>query len=107
MTRIDISVFSWLVAISLAFVPSARAADSKPAISGERIALECFSCHRRDGKDMGIPGIVGMKEADIVNALTLYKTGLRTNKVMMSVTTSLEAAQLQAVAAYMSSLSKK
>lgn len=74
---------------------------------GERLAQECLTCHRRDGKDFGIPGIVEMSETDIVTALTLYKTGLRTNKVMVSVTASLDEAQMQAVARYLSSLGKR
>ncbi|MEQ1695769.1 MAG: hypothetical protein ABL901_08010 [Hyphomicrobiaceae bacterium] len=74
---------------------------------GERLAQECLSCHRRDGKDFGIPGIVEMSEADIVTALTLYKTGLRSNKVMVSVATSLDQPQMQAVARYLSSLGKR
>ena len=47
-----------------------------------------------------------MSESDIVNALLLYKTGVRTNKVMVSVTASLDADQMQAVARYLSSLNK-
>ena len=88
--------------------PLRAASDSDKLLrSGERLALECLTCHRRDGKDFGIPGIVDMSEADIVTALTLYKTGLRTNKVMVSVAASLEQEQMQAVARYLSSLGRR
>lgn len=88
-----------------AISPSRAASDEDKLLAyGERLAQECFTCHRRDGRDMGIPGIVAMSPAEIVNALTLYKTGLRTNKVMGSVATSLDQDQMQAVAQYLSSL---
>ena len=74
--------------------------------TGERLAFECLTCHRRDGKDLGIPGLIGMSEADIVTALTLYKTGLRPNRVMVSVAAGLDQRQMSAVARYLSGLSK-
>jgi cytochrome c553 len=73
---------------------------------GEQLAQECVTCHRRDGKDVGIPGIVAMTEQEFVDAMMLYKTGRRKNKVMVSVTGSLEAAQIQALAIYITSQSK-
>lgn len=86
---------------------SAELSSDKLMRYGERLAQECLMCHRRDGKDFGIPGIVEMSEAEIVTALTLYKTGLRPNKVMVSVAASLDQQQMQAVARYLSSLSKR
>lgn len=83
------------------------ASDQDRAIqTGERLAFECLTCHRRDGKDLGIPGIVAMSETDIVTALTLYKTGLRPNRVMVSVAAALDQAQMEAVARYLSALGK-
>jgi len=75
--------------------------------AGERLAFECLTCHRRDGRDLGIPGIVAMSEADIVTALTLYKTGLRQNRVMVSVAAGLNQGQMEAVARYLSALGKR
>jgi hypothetical protein len=49
---------------------------------------ECFTCHRRDGVDVGIPGITSMTEEELLIALTLYKTGQRKNKVVASVAAS-------------------
>jgi cytochrome c553 len=70
---------------------------------GEQLAQECVACHRRDGKDVGIPGIVKMTEQEFVDAMILYKTGRRKNKVMVSVTGSLDATQIQALAIYFTS----
>lgn len=73
---------------------------------GEQLAQECLVCHRRDGQDKGIPGIVFMSEEDIVAALLLYKSGRRKDKVMTSVAAALEDSQMRAVALYISSLAK-
>lgn len=70
---------------------------------GEHLAQECVACHRRDGKDVGIPGIIFMSEDEFINAMTLYKTGRRANKVMVSVSGSLDEAQIQALAIYFTS----
>lgn len=42
---------------------------------GAQLAEECFTCHRRDGVDVGIPDIVSMTERELLTALTLYKRG--------------------------------
>ena len=68
---------------------------------GEHLAQECVSCHRRDGKDIGIPGIFTMSEAEFINAMMLYKTGRRKNKVMVSVTGSLDDTQIRALAIFL------
>ncbi len=74
---------------------------------GAQLAEECFTCHRRDGVDVGIPDIVSMTERELLTALTLYKTGLRKNKVVTSVAASLDETQLRAVVLYLSSLKKE
>lgn len=74
---------------------------------GEQLAEECFTCHRRDGVDVGIPGIIGMSEQELLTALTLYKTGQRKNKVVTSVAAALDATQIRALVLYLSSLKNK
>lgn len=91
---------------AVACTPLARADEQRDRMLryGEHLAQECVSCHRRDGKDEGIPGIIAMSEAEFVNAMMLYKTGRRRNKVMVSVSASLDDQQIQALAAYFTSL---
>ena len=89
--------------------PAATAQDADRAKLlryGEQLAQECVTCHRRDGKDDGIPPITLMSEDDFLSAMTLYKTGQRDNKVMVSVAASLDESQMRALAAYMTSLGK-
>lgn len=74
---------------------------------GEQLAGECFTCHRRDGVDVGIPGITSMTEEELRIALTLYKTGQRKNKVVASVAASLDDNQIQALVTYLGSLNKQ
>lgn len=73
---------------------------------GEQLAQECATCHRRDGKNEGIPAITTMSAADIESTLMLYKSGRRKNKVMVSVAASLNETQMKAIAAYLASLPK-
>lgn len=90
-------------------VPAVHAQDpdrQKLLRYGEQLAQECVTCHRRDGRDEGIPPITLMSEDDLVSALTLYKTGQRDNKVMVSVAASLDEGQMRALAAYLTSLGK-
>ena len=74
---------------------------------GEQLAGECFTCHRRDGVDVGIPGITSMTQEELLIALTLYKTGQRKNKVVASVAASLDENQVRALVTYLSSLNKQ
>lgn len=95
-----------LAAMTPALVALSHAADmsrEKLMRYGEQLAQECVACHRRDGKDVGIPGIVKMSEQEFVDAMMLYKTARRKNKVMVSVTGSLDATQIQALAIYFTS----
>ncbi len=73
---------------------------------GEQLAQKCVTCHRRDGKDDGIPSILALNEEEFLTALSLYKTGRRRNKVMVSVAASLDDTQMRALAVYLASLSK-
>lgn len=93
-------------AISPALAVGVVATAAEPALDklmryGEHLAQECVSCHRRDGKDVGIPGIFTMSEAEFINAMMLYKTGRRKNKVMVSVTGSLDDTQIRALAIFL------
>jgi cytochrome c553 len=74
---------------------------------GEQLAGECFTCHRRDGVDAGIPGITSMTEQELLTALTLYKTGQRKNKVVRSVAASLDENQIRALVTYLASLNNR
>ncbi|MEC9367864.1 MAG: c-type cytochrome [Pseudomonadota bacterium] len=71
---------------------------------GQHLAGECTSCHRIDGKDKGIPSIIGWHEDSFIAVLKSYKSGERENKAMVSVARSLDDQQMQALATYFGSL---
>ena len=89
---------------SLAPAPPAAAGEGKMLRFGEHLAQECSSCHRRDGSNNGIPGILGMKPDEFTTILRFYQTGARTNSAMVSVAKSLDDEQIAALAAYYASL---
>jgi cytochrome c553 len=80
--------------------------ESKLRSYGRHLAQECTGCHRLDGLDNGIPPIVGWNSEDFTKALDLYRTGARTNPVMVSVVQSLDTEQVRALADYYASLPK-
>ena len=77
-------------------------------VSGPRPSTPtCFTCHRRGGVDVGIPNITSMTEQELLTAITLYKTGVRKNKVVTSVAASLDETQIRALVMYLGSLKKE
>lgn len=80
--------------------------DARLKSYGRHLAQECSGCHRIDGIDNGIPSIIGWDAERFITTLKFYKTGARSNPVMVSVAGSLDDEQLAALAAYYGSLSK-
>lgn len=74
---------------------------------GEQLSQECITCHRLDGKDVGVPAIVDMSKAEFIKSMQLYRTGLRENPTMVSVASTLDDQQIEALALYFSSLKEK
>jgi cytochrome c553 len=83
-----------------------QANDARTIALGRHLAQECTTCHRIDGADNGIPSIVGQDPDYFAETFGYYRSGARTNPVMMSVAQSLDDAQVKALAAYYASLPK-
>jgi cytochrome c553 len=94
-----------LAAIGLAgLVTSAQAADKA---YGEYLASECAGCHRPTGPQVGgVRVIHGMEHAAVVKALKEYRDKTRPNNVMQNVAGKLVDDDIEALAAYYSSLAK-
>ncbi len=71
---------------------------------GEYLSGECVTCHAPSGRDSGIPAITGWPKESFIHALYEYKTDLRSNPVMRTVTARLGDEELAALAAYFGSL---
>ena len=80
--------------------------DARLQSYGRHLAQECTACHRIDGRNSGIPAIVGWDADRFTRTLEFYRTGERTNPVMVSVAKSLDPEQVRALAAYYASLPK-
>ncbi len=73
---------------------------------GEYLSGECVTCHKLTGseEDDGIPPIVGWPSDSFIDALYRYKTDIRENPVMQTVTRRLGDEEMAALAAYFGSL---
>jgi cytochrome subunit of sulfide dehydrogenase len=83
--------------VSLAGQPGAAAADAQ----GAQLAAACASCHRADGRDSGIPPVVGLDESRIVKSLWAYRSGERAGPIMHVVAAALSPEEITAVAHYL------
>lgn len=82
---------------------SASALEGDPEY-GEYIAGECVTCHQVSGKEDGIPSITGWPKENFIHALVEYKSKLRANPVMQTVTNRLGDEEMAALAAYFATL---
>ncbi len=71
---------------------------------GRYLSGECVTCHRLSGGDNAIPPITGWAKAPFIHALYEYKTKIRGNPVMQTVTGRLGDEEMAALAAYFGSL---
>ena len=90
------------IALALAASLTVVGADRGRAGDGERglrLAAMCASCHRLDGRDRGIPSIVGITPEKLAGAMTAYKSGARSSGIMRIVAQSLSDADIATLAA--------
>jgi len=79
------SAIGRLFALSISVAAIAGFADAgAAAAAGERgaqLAASCASCHRLDGRDVGIPSIVGLDAATLTGAMQAFKSGARVSQI--------------------------
>ena len=73
---------------------------------GAQLAAVCASCHRLDGRDQGIPSIVGLDEATLLAEMRAFKSGERPGQIMRVMSLSLTADDFAAVARYLAAQRK-
>ena len=88
------------IAVSLVVLGADRgmAADNERAAE---LAATCASCHRLDGRDTGIPSIVGMDKQKFAAAMAAFKSGARSSSIMHAVALQLSDAEIAALAEYL------
>jgi cytochrome c553 len=93
------SIRLFTVAAVLAFTSTAFAVDAPPG------ATSCTGCHpATKGVDTPVPRLNGRNAADIVTAMTEFRTGQRTTTVMDRIAKGFTNDETRAIAAYFAAL---
>jgi cytochrome c553 len=94
------------IAVSLTILSANRgmAADSE---RGAELAATCAACHRLDGRDKGIPSIVGMDTEKFIGAMADFRSGARSSSIMHAVALSFSDAEIAALAEYLAAQPKE
>jgi sulfide dehydrogenase cytochrome subunit len=71
---------------------------------GAQLAATCASCHRLDGRDKGIPSIIGLDEETLIRAMQAFKSGERSSQIMHVMSLSLSNDEIATLAHYLSTL---
>ena len=75
------------------------------AVRGAQVAAMCAACHRLDGRDQGIPSIVGLEPEVLIDTMAAFRTGgRRPGYIMHAVAISLSDEEVAAVAEYLATL---
>ena len=79
------------------------------AAAGKAKAAACAGCHGPDGNSMvpTYPKIAGQHEAYLVNAISQYKSGARSDATMKAMVAALSDADIANLAAYYASQQAK
>jgi cytochrome subunit of sulfide dehydrogenase len=68
---------------------------------GAQLAAICASCHRLDGRDKGIPPIVGLDQKKFVDVMAAFKSGARPSQIMHAIALSLSDEEVTTLAEYL------
>jgi len=71
---------------------------------GAQLAATCASCHRLDGRDKGIPSIIGLDEETLTRAMQAFKSGEHSSQIMHVMSLSLSNEEIATLAHYLSTL---
>jgi cytochrome subunit of sulfide dehydrogenase len=89
------------------FVSIADRADAADDNRGAQLAATCASCHRPDGRDDGIPSIVGVGAEKLAAMMQAFKSDDRSSHIMHAVSLSLSDDEIVALAHYLAALGKE
>lgn len=68
---------------------------------GAQLAAMCAACHRLDGRDQGIPSIIGLSPKKLSEAMEAFRSGKRSSQIMNVVARSLSIEAIAALADYL------
>jgi cytochrome c553 len=98
--RLNITVVLLIAGLGWAFPANAAALRAY----GEYLSGECMSCHRPGTMPSSIPSLSALGAGRIADVLREYKSGKRTNPVMVSVAKALTEDQINALGAYFAAI---
>jgi cytochrome c553 len=68
---------------------------------GAQLAAMCAACHRLDGRDEGIPTIIGLEPKKLADTMEAFRSGQRSSQIMSVVARSLSTEEIAALAEYL------
>jgi cytochrome c553 len=68
---------------------------------GAQLAAMCAACHRLDGRDQGIPSIVGLDPKTFTETMEAFRSGKRSSQIMNVVARSFSTEEIAALAEYL------
>ena len=98
-----------IIAFSIAASLATLVADLSAAADndqGAQLAATCASCHRLDGRDAGIPSIIGLDAEKFAGVMQAFKSGERSSKIMHAVALSLSDEEIAVVARHLAAQGK-
>jgi sulfide dehydrogenase cytochrome subunit len=90
------------VAVSVVILGGGRA-----MAADNELAAMCASCHRLDGRDIGIPSIVGIDKKRFADTMAAFKSGARSSSIMRAVALQLSDAEIATLAQYLAARPKE
>jgi sulfide dehydrogenase cytochrome subunit len=90
------------VAVSVVILGGGRAMGAD-----NELAAMCASCHRLDGRDIGIPSIVGIDKKRFADTMAAFKSGARSSSIMRAVALQLSDAEIATLAQYLAARPKE
>ena len=91
-------ILALLMATSPFVVHQSAAAQNS---QGAQLAAMCAACHRLDGRDQGIPSIIGLNPRKLSEAMEAFRSGKRSSQIMNVVARSLSTEEIAALAEYL------
>jgi sulfide dehydrogenase cytochrome subunit len=98
---------SWLrqmILLSIApgvLIPIANRGMAADDSRGAQLAAICASCHRLDGRDKGIPSIVGLNQKQFADIMGAFRSGARSSQIMHAIALSLSNGEVAMLAEYL------
>ena len=65
---------------------------------GAQLAAMCAACHRLDGRDHGIPSIIGLEPKKLTETMEAFRTDKRSSQIMNVVARSLTTEEIATLA---------